>query len=369
VNETKLKGGGAFVALLILAVLAGSASPGFSLGAVPKAIGKSVGKAIEVAKNPGRAAPKPDPTGRQAGASALALADVPRRYLGLYAKAAKTCPKLTWQVLAGIGKVESDHGRSRAPGVRTGVNAFGCCAGPMQFNIRNGPPSTWAAFGRGNVYDPADAIPAAARKLCANGLAQPEPASDLCPQVLGSPALHLALRRYNNACWYVHEVVTWSQRYTAAVAPTINRSDDPFVVALVGNPRIRTTSQHGCDPGPDLASGRLDLRVESLLAVIAERWTIRLSCVRTGHSTYVKGTRRVSNHTVWRAVDVDRVDGQPVSPGSGPAEELVRWLDGLTGPLRPSEIGSPFRLGHRPYFSDEGHQHHIHIGYRHEGHA
>jgi hypothetical protein len=37
----------------------------------------------------------------------------------------------------------------------------------------------------------------------------------------------------------------------------------------------------------------------------------------------------------------------------------------LEGPLRPSEVGSPFRFGHRPYFTDEGHQGHIHIGYRH----
>jgi hypothetical protein len=42
---------------------------------------------------------------------------------------------------------------------------------------------------------------------------------------------------------------------------------------------------------------------------------------------------------------------------------LALWLDGLQGPLRPSEVGSPFSFGRRPYFSDEGHQGHIHIGY------
>jgi hypothetical protein len=41
----------------------------------------------------------------------------------------------------------------------------------------------------------------------------------------------------------------------------------------------------------------------------------------------------------------------------------VGWLDGLQGPLRPVEIGSPFDLGRRPYFTDEGHQQHIHVGY------
>jgi hypothetical protein len=235
----------------------------------------------------------------------------------------------------------------------------------MQFNLRNGPPSTWDTWGRGNVYDPADAIPAAARKLCGDGLARPDQFhTDPCPTVHGSAALHVALKRYNNACWYVHEVVTLAQRYTAVGStPSPSPSADPFVVALAHHPRITTTRSHGCDPAPDLASGRLDLRVQSLLAVLAERHTIRLSCLHTGHSRYVKGTHRVSNHTVWRAVDIDRVDGQPVSPRSQAARALVGWLDGLQGPLRPVEIGSPFDLGRRPYFSDEGHQQHIHVGY------
>jgi hypothetical protein len=77
----------------------------------------------------------------------------------------------------------------------------------------------------------------------------------------------------------------------------------------------------------------------------------------------VQGTRRVSNHTVWRAVDIDRVDGQPVGPASPAARALATWLDRLDGPLRPAEIGSPFTIGHRPWFTDEGHQAHLHIGY------
>jgi len=136
------------------------------------------------------------------------------------------------------------------------------------------------------------------------------------------------------------------------------------VRALVRNRRITTTSSHGCDPKTDLASGKLDLRVQSLLAVIAERHAIRLSCLRTGHSRYVKGTTRVSNHTVWRAVDIDIVDGRRVSRSSRAARALVVWLDGLEGPLRPSEIGSPWAIGHRPYFTDEGHHGHVHVGFR-----
>jgi hypothetical protein len=355
------------VALVALAILSSRASPGFPLADVPKAVGRSIARAL--GSKPAARPARPKEAG-QRGASSFALSDIPRRYLDFYTEAASTCPALTWQVLAAIGKIESDHGRSSAPGVRSGVNRFGCCAGPMQFNIRNGSPSTWETWGTGvvaQVYDPAHAVPAAARKLCGDGLARPQRIrTDPCPSVVGSAALHTALKRYNNACWYVHEVVTLAGRYTST-APALAPSKDPFVRALVRNKRITTTTSHGCDPRADLASGRLDLRVQSLLAVIADRYSVRLSCLRTGHSRFVKGTTRVSNHTVWRAVDIDVVNGQPVSRTSKVSRTLVVWLDGLEGPLRPAEIGSPFNLGRRPYFSDESHQGHVHVGYGVEG--
>jgi membrane-bound lytic murein transglycosylase B len=83
--------------------------------------------------------------------------------------------------------------------VRSGVNAYGCCAGPMQFNIRNGPPSTWDGFGvdgdgdvRCSPYDPEDAIPAAARYL----------------RAAGAPGdYRAALFAYNQADWYVAQVL------------------------------------------------------------------------------------------------------------------------------------------------------------------
>jgi hypothetical protein len=212
------------------------------------------------------------------------------------------------------------------------------------------------------VYEATDAIGAAARKLCHDGLTGPTGGRDPCPSVRGSPAEHRALMSYNHACWYVHQVLTIAERYTRAEPPDA-AAREPFVRALTHNPRITTTTSHGCNPAPDLASGKLDMRVQSLLAVLAEQHTIRISCAHTGHSRYVKGTRRISNHTVWRAIDLDQVDGEPVSPHSAKAHALVVWLDRLDGPLRPAEIGSPFDLGHRPYFSDDGHQQHIHIGY------
>ncbi len=347
--SVKRKVTGAIGALLVLALLTGRASPGFPLVKVGAAVGRAIQHTLRAQAS------------RPATAAVPALADVPSGYLALYVQAARTCPQLTWQLLAGIGKVESDHGRAPAPGVRHGINRAGCCAGPMQFNTHNGPPSTWDTYGDHtptHVYQPRYAIPAAARKLCADGLTAPTP-RDPCPTVAGSPAQHTAVYAYNHACWYVHQVLGVAARYTTTPPPPA----DPFTRALAHNPHLRPTSARGCDPAADLRDPRLDLRVQSLLAVLAGRWRLRISCLHTGHSTYVRGTRRVSNHTLWRAVDIDQVDGQPVGPHSPAAHRLVAWLDGLQGPLRPAEVGSPWPLGHRPYFSNEDHQDHIHIGY------
>jgi hypothetical protein len=88
-----------------------------------------------------------------------------------------------------------------------------------------------------------------------------------------------------------------------------------------------------------------------------------VSCIRTGHSRYVKGTDRLSNHTVWRAVDVDQVDGQPVSSSNAAARELARWIGAGGAGVAPSEVGSPWAFGARPWFTDPGHQDHLHVGF------
>jgi hypothetical protein len=133
--------------------------------------------------------------------SPLALRDIPSDYLRIYQAAGAN---VGWEYLAAIGKVETDHGRSTAPGVRSGVNAFGCCSGPMQFSIV-GHPSTWETYGvdgnhdgKTSPFDPRDAIPAAASYLEASG----------------APAdWDAALFSYNHAVWYVAEVKAWAERY------------------------------------------------------------------------------------------------------------------------------------------------------------
>ena len=122
------------------------------------------------------------------------------------------------------------------------------------------------------------------------------------------------------------------------------------------------TNAAGCRPADDYPSSRLDRRIRQLL-VAAAQYRIRVSCLRTGHSWYVKGTHRVSNHSVWRAVDLDRVGGRPVSPANPAARRLASWVGRGRAGVQPSEVGSPWRFEARPWFTDGGHQGHLHVGF------
>ncbi len=123
------------------------------------------------------------------------------------------------------------------------------------------------------------------------------------------------------------------------------------------------TDGAGCRPASDYASPKLDRRVRALLVATAAQHRVRVSCLHTGHSWFVAGTTRVSNHSVWRAVDVDQVDGQPVSPSNQVVRQLARWIGQGRAGVQPSEVGSPWAFDGRPWFTDEGHQDHIHVGF------
>ncbi len=182
-------------------------------------------------------------TGSGAGASAAAPAlgvgstpGIPADYLGLYQRAATACPGLSWTVLAAIGTIESDNGRSSAVGVHSGANSAGA-AGPMQFE-----PATFAAYAQPvpaggadppSPYDPVDAIYAAAGYLCAAGARNH---TDLVG----------AIYRYNHAGWYVTDVLTLAARYahtqtspgTAAAASTAAATALGFARSQLGVPYL-----------------------------------------------------------------------------------------------------------------------------------
>ena len=95
------------------------------------------------------------------------IGDIPGDYLRHY-RSAGASSGVSWRLLAAVGKLESDHGRSTLPGVRSGVNSAGCCSGPMQMCTVKSCGNTWQAYardgdgdGRRSVYDAADSISAA----------------------------------------------------------------------------------------------------------------------------------------------------------------------------------------------------------------
>jgi len=124
----------------------------------------------------------------------------PTSYIQLFQEsAAQYCPGLPWTVLAAIGQIESGDGANTGPSTAGAL-------GPMQFL-----PSTWAewgitAFGEQgppNIMDPFDAVPSAARYLCAAGGAT----------AAGLPG---AIFAYNHADWYVTEVLALAKEYQQA---------------------------------------------------------------------------------------------------------------------------------------------------------
>jgi hypothetical protein len=92
---------------------------------------------------------------------------------------------VNWLLIASIHKQESAF--STAPSTYQGLNFAGCCGGPMQFNVTNGPVSTWDLVSSSyiyrrrpasydhqtathpSIYDDFDAIMAAAHLLSADG--------------------------------------------------------------------------------------------------------------------------------------------------------------------------------------------------------
>src|SRR5215468_5452509 len=86
----------------------------------------------------------PGQTGLAAGqptASAAGRATIPADYLRLYQQAGRKYG-VPWVVLAGIGEVETNQGRTTLPGVHSGANAFGA-AGPMQIGIGGAAGNNW----------------------------------------------------------------------------------------------------------------------------------------------------------------------------------------------------------------------------------
>jgi hypothetical protein len=137
---------------------------------------------------------------QQLPVASVSSSQLPTTYLELFqASAARYCPGLSWTVLAAIGQIES------ADGANVGPSTAGAL-GPMQFL-----PSTWKIWGTDgfgqtgppDIMNPYDAVPSAARLLCADGAAA------------GGRSLAGAIFDYNHANWYVNEVLALAAQYAA----------------------------------------------------------------------------------------------------------------------------------------------------------
>ena len=179
---------------LVNRVAALISAPGASLATLTakvKAVVGPSGKIVSLRQQQLPAAPA-------APAPAASSGQLPTTYLQLFQEsAARYCPGLSWTVLAAIGQIES------ADGTNMGPSSAGAL-GPMQFL-----PSTWAvwgidAFGQTgppDIMNPYDAVPSAARMLCADGAAS------------GPRGLAAAIFDYNHATWYVNEVLALAAEY------------------------------------------------------------------------------------------------------------------------------------------------------------
>ena len=176
----------------------------------------------------------------QPGVSAEAANSIPATYLKWFQRVGLQY-NVPWTVLAGIGKVESDDGRTTLPGVTSGSNAFGA-AGPMQIGIRGASGDAWATVATvedGNppasVYNPADAIAGAAKYLIAHGVQQNVAA---------------AIFAYNHADWYVQEVLSWASTYAAGGFTVAN----PNQAGNAGGAVAAGTGGQSCTETGQLAS-------------------------------------------------------------------------------------------------------------------
>ena len=250
-----------------------------------------MGRAVAGAVGGGRPTPAPAvgeaPRGPHIGASDAALADIPPGYLARYVTAAGTCPALagrSWRPSTRSSPTRPLLGPRRA----RRHQPHRLLRRPMQFNLTNGPPSTWDTWG---TSVPRPRLRPGPRRAAppptgyyGDGLARPEAVGrDPCPQVLGSAAHSTpALRRYNNACWYVHEVVTLAGRFTRAAPPRPRPATRSS--ALVANPGSRPRPATAATPGPTWPPATSTYGSSPCWPSWPSATRSASSCLRSGHS-------------------------------------------------------------------------------------
>jgi peptidoglycan DL-endopeptidase CwlO len=257
---------------------------------------------------------------------------IPADYLHWYQQVGQQTG-VPWTILAGIGTVESDNGRTTLPGVHNGANAFGA-AGPMQIGIGGAAGNAWGGApvhaagqavggvatdedhdGVANVYDPADAIGGAAKYL-------------LEFQVLNNPSA--AIFAYNHLQSYVQTVLYWAGVYAGGnfqvVSATVPSPNSVAGCATAGGiPAVSAPSQTVAT-AISFAEGQLGKPYQwggtgpdafdcSGLVMMAYR-TAGISIARTSQAQWATETRiPASQVQPGDLVFFAGADGTPTNPG------------------------------------------------------
>jgi putative modified peptide len=128
--------------------------------------------------------------------------------------------------------------------------------------------------------------------------------------------------------------------------------------AVLANDRI----QLDANGREDFAKGRMDPRVATILLELAEEHTVTVSSTTSDHPQNTSGGS-VSNHWFGRGLDIATIDGEPVNAGSTAARKVASQLAELHQSIRPTEVGTPWAIAAPGFFTDAGHQDHIHLAF------
>jgi hypothetical protein len=264
----------------------------------------------------------------------FATRDIPEQYLRLFLQHGE--PPIDWSVLAAVAWRESGWN----PEVTScRVDSDAGARGLMQLL-----PDAASALDV-DPCDPAQAVEGAAELLHAHHseFASLELALAAYHAGAGAVRRHGGVSPYPETEDYVSAVLDRADRYDATSAGVrLGALGDAVasLLELADADRIQLPFA----ARRDLQHPNMDPRVPAILLPLAERHRYAVSVVKTGHSRCVGGGSTcppsgVSNHWHYRAVDIYRIDGEPVHRGSDPAAQLVEWTARVEGQLRPDEVG------------------------------
>ncbi|MFM8599540.1 MAG: lytic transglycosylase domain-containing protein, partial [Mycobacterium sp.] len=216
---------------------------------------------------------------------------------------------VSWNLLAGIGRIESSHANGGATdasgtavrpiygpvldgslpgneiivqGNQSGRAVYARAIGPMQFL-----PGTWSRYasdgdgdGKADPQNLFDATLAAARYLCSGGL-----------NLRNQAQVMTAILRYNNSLAYAQNVLGWAAAYATGVAP-VDLPPITGAVPVLGNTSfgegavIRDPGQHSL-PATDLLSQQMafslgDTMVAEQMAVPGPQESAHMGTVEHG---------------------------------------------------------------------------------------